>query len=557
MLNNWNDNAIIYHIYPLGFCGAPQFNEHTEAINRISKVIDFIPHLKKLGFNAVYFGPVFESVEHGYDTIDYSLIDSRLGTNEDFKAVCKALHDNGIRVILDGVFNHVGRDFPAFRDIINKGSSSEYCDWFLNLGFDYGSPCGDSFHYEGWNGHYNLVKLNLYNYKVCDYLISCVKKWISDYEIDGLRLDAADCLNMDFVGRLKRETSELRSDFWIMGEIIHGDYNRYAHAGAMDSVTNYECYKGIYSSHNDKNYFEIGYSINRQSGNGGIYSNINLYNFVDNHDVNRLASTLKDKSDIKNCYTLLYAMPGIPSVYYASEFGIEGVKANNSDAPMRPCVTLPELFENYKNDLPEFFTKLGSIYSALAPLRRGSYRAVVTQNRQLVFERSLDGQNVYVALNCDTNPSTLSFSANLDSTNLRDLLNGTPLTFDNGKITITIPDHSAAIISNIVPSTDDINITSTSASLETASPLTNETNVIPKEPSLLSETDLVPDLLVKHFKGHIYKISSIATHTESMEKLVIYYDPNSPSTIWARPLEMFTSEALDSNGNKVPRFTKA
>lgn len=165
---NWYDNAIIYHIYPLGFCGAPKYNDGGEVVYRLDKVLDWIDHFKEMNVDAVYFGPVFESVEHGYDTTDYKTIDRRLGDNNSFRNICNKLHENGIRVILDGVFNHVGRKFPQFVDIQEKGQGSGYCDWFQNLNFGGQSPCGDNFWYEGWNGHYNLVKLNLRNVGVCD-----------------------------------------------------------------------------------------------------------------------------------------------------------------------------------------------------------------------------------------------------------------------------------------------------------------------------------------------------------------------------------------------------
>ena len=267
---NWYDNAIMYHIYPLGFCGAPKHNEGGEPVNRLEKVLDWIPHLKEMQVDAVYFGPIFESVEHGYDTTDYRQIDRRLGTNEMFKHICEVLHENGIRVILDGVFNHVGRNFWAFRDVQEKGQASPYCDWFAGLNFGGSSPYGDPFWYEGWNGYYNLVKLNLKNWHVCDHLIEAVGYWMDEFQIDGIRFDAADCVDFDFFKRIRSFCKGKKPDFWLMGEIIHGDYKRWANPEMLDSVTNYECYKGIYSSHNDKNYFEINYSINRQFGNGGV-----------------------------------------------------------------------------------------------------------------------------------------------------------------------------------------------------------------------------------------------------------------------------------------------
>ena len=139
--------------------------------------------------------------------------------------------------------------------------------------------------------------------------------WVETFDIDGLRLDAADCIDKEFFKQLKVYTQGLKKDFWLMGEIIHGDYKMWANPDMMHSVTNYECWKGIYSSHNDKNYFEIAHSLRRQFAKGGIYENLRLYNFLDNHDVNRIASLLKNPADLENAYTMLFCMPGIPSVY--------------------------------------------------------------------------------------------------------------------------------------------------------------------------------------------------------------------------------------------------
>ena len=324
---NWIREAMFYHIYPLGFTGAPLQNEgEATAGGRILEVLDWIEHFKELGINAIYFGPIFESVSHGYDTTDYYQTDSRLGSKEDFKKVFTALHENGIRVIVDGVFNHVGRKFFAFLDVQKNLEQSDYKDWFCNLNFSWQSPLGDSFSYENWHGAAELVKLNLRNPAVCEHLLGAVGMWMDELGIDGLRLDAADCVDREFFKRLHSFTKGKRGDFWLMGEIIHGDYRVWANDEMLDSVTNYECWKGIYSSHNDKNYFEIAYSLKRQFGQGGLYENLCLYNFLDNHDVNRIGSLLKQRENLKNAYTLLYMMPGIPSIYYGSEWGIEGVK---------------------------------------------------------------------------------------------------------------------------------------------------------------------------------------------------------------------------------------
>lgn len=408
---NWINEAIFYHIYPLGFTGAPRYNEGEKtAGSRILDVLEWIPHLKELGINAVYFGPVFESGSHGYDTSDYYQTDTRLGTKEDFKQVFSELHKNGIKVVLDGVFNHVGRGFFAFKDLQKNLENSEYKDWFCNLNFSWTSPLGDPFAYETWHGAAELVKLNLRNPAVSDYLLGAVEMWMDELEIDGLRLDAADCVDRDFFKQLRSFTKGKREDFWLMGEIIHGDYRVWANEEMLDSVTNYECWKGIYSSHNDKNYFEIAYSLKRQFGKGGLYENLCLYNFLDNHDVNRIGSLLTKKENIQNAYTLLYLMPGIPSIYYGSEWGIEGEKGQGMDAdlPLRPKLDLEEM-EDKNPELIKHLKKLAEIRTNSEAVKYGEYEEIVVRNEQFVFARAVGEEQKIVALNLVDHSEVLKF----------------------------------------------------------------------------------------------------------------------------------------------------
>ena len=196
----WFEESVFYQIYPLGLCGAPRENDGV-CVPRIRKVLDFVPHIQKLGANAVYFSPVFQSDAHGYDTRDYTVLDCRLGTNQDFAQVCRALHDAGIRVVLDGVFNHVGRGFWAFQDVLKNRENSPYKDWFF-VHFDGNNGYNDGLWYESWEGHFELVKLNLRNNAVVEYLFSCIRGWVEEFDVDGLRLDVAYCLDQDFLRRL-------------------------------------------------------------------------------------------------------------------------------------------------------------------------------------------------------------------------------------------------------------------------------------------------------------------------------------------------------------------
>ncbi len=446
-MNLWIEDRVFYNIFTLGFCDVLEPSRIYEEKNRLIKIEEWIPHLKKMSINAIYFGPVFESSYHGYDTRDYLNIDKRLGTNEDFKDLCKKLHENDIKIVLDGVFNHVGREFWAFKDIQKNGRNSKYCSWFSGLNFDSRSPMGDEFNYESWNGCYDLVKLNLWNREVVEYLLHAVEFWIDEFDIDGLRLDAADKIIFDFFKELKIFTEKKKDNFWLMGEIIHGDYNRWANKESLDSVTNYECYKGIYSSHNDKNYFEIAYSLNRMFGNGGIYKDLCLYNFVDNHDVNRLASTLKAQEYLYNVYTILYTMPGVPSIYYGSEYGIKAVKGDKTDLPLRPSVDEIENYEDKNNALFNHIEKLGRIRVASEALKNGNYEQVIIKNEQYVFSRTSKNDKIYIVLNLSDKESYLDFNISFEEG--KDLLSDKDDIIKGGDVSIRVPAFSSKVIAKI------------------------------------------------------------------------------------------------------------
>lgn len=445
-MNSWIKDCIFYHIYPLGFCGAPDNNDLTSAtMPRLNKIKEWIPHLKSLGINALYLGPVFESTSHGYDTIDYFKVDRRLGTNAVLKEISNELHKNGIKLILDGVFNHVGRDFPKFKDLILNKQKSQYVSWFSGVNFNNNTGYNDGFSYDSWNGYYNLVKLNTYNQEVKNYIFEIIKFWIDEFNIDGIRLDAADCLDLNFLKELSHFSRSIKPDILLLGEIIHGDYNRWANSDCLDTVTNYECYKGLYSSHNSLNYFEIAYSLNRQFGNGGIYKNIPLYNFVDNHDVNRIASTLTDLDNIYPLYTLLFTMPGIPSIYYGSEFGITGIKKNGSDANLRPKINLDD-FDNLKESqkLLTYIQLVSKIRTNSKALKKGSYSQLFISNKQYAFLRSFEDENIITAANCSKEDSEIKFK--IEGKLLLDLTSKETFNIENNVVTLPITKNKARIL---------------------------------------------------------------------------------------------------------------
>lgn len=428
----WAYESVFYQIYPLGFCGAPFENDGVLA-SRIHKVTDWIPHIKKLGANAIYFSPVFESDTHGYNTRDYKKIDVRLGTNEDFKEVCARLHEEGINVVLDGVFNHAGRGFWAFQDVLKNRESSPYRDWF-HIDFNGNSHYNDGLWYEGWEGNYDLVKLNLRNEQVIQHLLDAVTFWIQEFHIDGLRLDVAYCLDHDFVRRLRRHCDSLKAGFFLLGEMLHGDYKVLVNDEMLHSATNYECYKGLHSSFNSMNLFEIVHSLLRQFGpeDWTLYKGKHLLSFVDNHDVTRVASILNNEWHLPLIYAMCFGMPGIPCVYYGSEWGAKGEKSQG-DSALRPS------FDDFlENELTEWISKLAEAKKHSPALNYGSFRSIVLTNRQCIFERKAEDQRVLVAINADENPYTAHFDAGCGLA--VDLITGRPHDFGGGS---ELPPYSA------------------------------------------------------------------------------------------------------------------
>ena len=420
----WYEEAVFYQIYPLGFCGAP-FENDGKLEHRILKVSDWIPHMKKLGINAIYFSPVFESDTHGYNTRDYGLIDTRLGTNDDFKKVVEALHKEGIKVVLDGVFNHVGRGFWAFKDVQEKRWDSPYKDWF-HLSFEGNSNYNDGFWYEGWEGNYDLVKLNLRNPAVIDHILDKVNYWIDFFDIDGLRLDVAYCLDHEFLRRLREFTDSKKNDFFLLGEVLHGEYGRMLNDMHLHSLTNYQCYKGIYSSFNSANMFEIMHSLMRLFGpeEWTVCRGAHLLSFADNHDVTRIASILNDERNLPLVYTLVFTMPGIPCVYYGSEWGTKARK-EEGDPALRVSFDKPEW-----NALTDHISRLSEIKKTSNALNYGGLRIVVLTNRQVIFERNSGDQRIMVAINMDDNPYTAHFDAGCGQA--KELISGTIHDFGGG-----------------------------------------------------------------------------------------------------------------------------
>ena len=447
----WYDEAVFYHIYPLGLAGAPKQNDYGEPVHRLNTLLPWVDHIKEIGGSALYIGPLFESVGHGYETTDYKKLDSRLGTNEDLTAFVAYCHEQGIKVIFDGVFNHTGRDFFAFKDIQANRENSQYKDWYCNVNFWGNNEYNDGFSYDNWGGYNLLVKLNQKNPAVVDYICDVIRFWVSEFDVDGIRLDAADVLDFDFMKALRRTANEVKPDFWLMGEVIHGDYSRWVNGETLHSVTNYTLHKALYSGHNDHNYFEIAHTVRRLQNMGTL----KLYNFVDNHDVERIYTKLTNKAHFAPVHVLLYTLPGVPSIYYGSEFGIEGRKEYGSDDSLRPALNIEDYKDSVKtNPCTALIAALGKVRQAVPALSYGSYDELMLTNRQFAYARDLDGTRVIVSVNNDDAPAGMHLAAGNCAAYIG-ALSGEKVSVQDGHINITQPANSGEIW---VPDGTDLNV---------------------------------------------------------------------------------------------------
>lgn len=559
----WYDEAVFYHIYPLGLAGAPKQNDYGEPVHRLNTLLPWVDHIKEIGGSALYIGPLFESVGHGYETTDYKKLDSRLGTNEDLTAFVAYCHEQGIKVIFDGVFNHTGRDFFAFKDIQANRENSQYKDWYCNVNFWGNNEYNDGFSYDNWGGYNLLVKLNQKNPAVVDYICDVIRFWVSEFDVDGIRLDAADVLDFDFMKALRRTANEVKPDFWLMGEVIHGDYSRWVNGETLHSVTNYTLHKALYSGHNDHNYFEIAHTVRRLQNMGTL----KLYNFVDNHDVERIYTKLTNKAHFAPVHVLLYTLPGVPSIYYGSEFGIEGRKEYGSDDSLRPALNIEDYKDSVKtNPCTALIAALGKVRQAVPALSYGSYDELMLTNRQFAYARDLDGTRVIVSVNNDDAPAGMHLAAGNCAAYVG-TLSGEKISVQDGHINITQPANSGEIW---VPEGTDLNVkpvkaqsvnventNSINTNIEASSVDTEKATDMVVEDTQ-SETTKAEDTKAAAPKAETAKTASENTASETTAKesesestpnATASDDPADPSTItmdWSKSPESMTVPELQA-----------
>jgi cyclomaltodextrinase / maltogenic alpha-amylase / neopullulanase len=330
----WAEHAIWWQLHPISFTGAEPVAADAAGpvAHRLPGLEAWLDYLIDLGCNGLALGPIFASESHGYDTVDHYRIDPRLGTEEDFARLAAACRDRGVRLLLDGVFNHVGRGFAAFQDVLAHGRSSRYAPWF-RLDFGKGGP--DGFGYADFEGSQGLVALNHAEPAVRDYVCDVMGHWL-DRGADGWRLDAAYAMPTDFWHEVTGRVRAAHPGAWLVGEVIHGDYVAIVTEGGLDSVTQYEMWKAIWSSLNDRNFFELAWALDRHNGYAEVFAPMT---FVGNHDVTRVASRIEDQRHLAHALAILFTVAGVPSVYAGDEQAFRGTKYDRpgGDDEIRPA----------------------------------------------------------------------------------------------------------------------------------------------------------------------------------------------------------------------------
>jgi glycosidase len=341
---DWPEHAIWWQLHPISFTGAPRVatpgsppgqQPDTAPAHRLARIEAWLDYLVDLGCNGLLLGPIFASETHGYDTVDHYRTDPRLGTEQDFDHLAEQCRARGVRLLLDGVFNHVGRGFRPFQDVLAHGRSSAYAPWFrLDFGPD-GAQRPDGFGYADFEGHRELVALNHAEPAVRDYVAAVMTHWL-DRGASGWRLDAAYAVPMPFWRAVTDRVRASHPDTWLVGEMIHGDYVAAVRDGGLDSVTQYELWKAIWSSLNDQNFFELAHALTRHNEFAAAFL---PQTFVGNHDVTRLASRLAAPEHLPHALAVLFTVAGSPSVYAGDEQAFRGVKYDRAggDDEIRPA----------------------------------------------------------------------------------------------------------------------------------------------------------------------------------------------------------------------------
>lgn len=443
----------IYHIFPLGALRQTSGYEYAylseTRFDNIRKLETLLPRLKELCIDTLLLGPVFHSEHHGYEPVDNFRLDPRLGNNEDLEAMIHFFHQNNIKVWLDAVWNHTGQRHRAFQDIEKSGSASQYSSWYKEINWNKSDSCGHSFTISGWNGHLHLPELNLKNPDVIRETQDQLAYWIERFEIDGVRIDAADVMDLKFLKELSDFAHKQKPGFFLMGEVIHGNYQNWINSGGLDSVTHYEGYKSLWSSFNDRNFHEIAWSLNRLfNKESGIYNYFKPVLFNENHDVTRLASQLNNQQHLYPLHLFHYTLPGIPSVYYGEEYALESYKKESNDWNLRPPLSAITPDEKHPH-LPKDIARLARFRQNHPALSEGNYTQLHVDNELLIFMREYEKECLIVAINGSHDSRYVEFEIPLADRTLHDCLNDKNYSrlVQKGKLSLEIPGNWGRVMS--------------------------------------------------------------------------------------------------------------
>ncbi len=435
----WVEHAVWWHVFPMGFLGAEHERLAPDAAvqHRLPRIERWIDYAVELGVSGLLLGPVFESSTHGYDTVDHLAIDRRLGDAADFDSLVAAAHERGLRLMLDGVFNHVGRDFAQFQEALRDGPGSPAAQWFHLFWNGDAEP-----DYDHFEGHRSLVTLNHESPAVVDHVVEVMCHWLGR-GADGWRLDAAYAVAPPFWATVLPRVRERHPDAYIVGEVLHGDYADYVRESGLDSVTQYELWKSIWSSINDRNFHELAWNLSRHDE---LLDTFVPLTFVGNHDVTRIASRIEDPAHLAHALVVLFTVAGTPCVYYGDEQGFHGVKEDRTggDDAVRPE------FPADPSDLSPLGLPVLDLHRRLVALRRRHpwlHRARTTAelvtNDHVVLVSRYDGNALTIVLNVADTACTLP------TPGATSVLEGeASLVGDGNGASATVPPHGWAVLAH-------------------------------------------------------------------------------------------------------------
>ncbi|MEE6296750.1 alpha-amylase family glycosyl hydrolase [Georgenia wangjunii] len=394
----WVEHAMWWHVYPLGFVGAEQeaLPDGAAPVHRLAHLERWLDYVVDLGLSGIALGPVFASETHGYDTVDHLAVDPRLGDEADLRSLVDACHARGLRVTLDGVFNHVGRGFAPFQEVLEHGPGAPTQEWF-RLAWPEGAGPGSEPDYIDFEGHHALVALNHDHAAVVDHVVRVMNHWL-DLGIDGWRLDAAYAVPHAFWAAVLPRVRAAHPEAYVFGEVLHGDYIAAVTEAGFDAVTQYELWKAIWSSLNDANFHELEWTLQRHNAFVASFAPLT---FVGNHDVTRISSRLTDRRHVAHALVVLLTVGGSPTVYAGDEQGMEGVKedrAGGDDAvrptfPPEPTELAPDGWATYR-----LHTELIGLRRRHPWLHRARTEALTCTNTVLVYRVTDGAESLVVAL---------------------------------------------------------------------------------------------------------------------------------------------------------------